>query len=630
MRRRSGAFGIIVLMPRLPPLDVVAACLALAAGQLYAALRFLGRAKGRAEGPLPDAWPPVSVIIPCAGGSEGLEENVRALIEQDYPGDAEFLFVCPSKQDPAYLKLSALISWRRDGKCGLLASNLTPSRCSGKAADLLFALGRARSASEVLVFADSDLRVRPAWLKGLVGALADPAVQVATSMMLYLPMKGGSFASLLRSAWMANGIPYLAWLGVPCGQSLAMRRRDFESMGVAELWGKSFLEDLALYAARMRGRRTAFVCGAMSSSEEDCTLRGLLSLTGKWMFGFRVYAPRIWLLAALTTFSKLWLYAWAWRWSSPETALFLAGTDILLLRLLSRAYALCLEGAAPPWSAALCAPLLPAAYAADMLASLFKREVRWGSYSYRIEGPGRVKAFPSPLPPALRDNERLVSWVCGTTGEERGRAEEYLRAEQAWPGSLIGRERGALAAGKTSKEGLLELRRESAARLYQGLVSAGSRREAAQRSRVMNEAWPGEPPLKVLCHGDGPGFRSLCLSKLGHEVWYLELSRPCMRFASRLFRECGADVRVLSEASLIPQASFDWVLYLDPPELAPDAEAEIERLRACLKPEGKLMILSRLCPVPAAALTLAAKAANLALLRLAGVSLLADPDTRPF
>ncbi len=112
--------------------------------------------------------------------------------------------------------------------------------------------------------------------------------------------------------------------------------------------------DLALFAAH-GGARTAFVCQAMSSSEEDCGLRGLLSLTGKWMFGFRVYAPWVWSLAALATFAKLWLYAWAWRWSSPGTALFLAAADVLTLRVLSGAYALCLEEDALPWSAALCA-----------------------------------------------------------------------------------------------------------------------------------------------------------------------------------------------------------------------------------------------------------------------------------
>ncbi len=612
----------------LPPWDVSAACLGLAASQLFAAVRFLRRARSQKEKPLPAAQPPVSVIVPCAGESPELEASVRALLEQEYPGEAEFLFVCPGKEDPAYLKLSSLLGWRKDGKCSLLASGLSPSRSSGKAADLLFAVGRARASSELLLFVDSDLRVRPGWLKRMAGALADPTVRVATSMMLYRPVKGGAFASILRSAWMANGIPYLALLGIPCGQSLAIRRKDFESMGVPELWGACFLEDLALYAAH-GGGRTAFICQAMSSSEEDCGLRGLLSLTGKWMFGFRVYAPWVWSLGALTTFAKLWLYGWSWRWASPEAALFLAAADVLTLRVLSRAYALCLEEDALPWSAALCAPLLPAVYAADFLGSLLTREWRWGPYSYRVEGPCEVAAVPSPLPSLLRDNERVIGWVCETGALERARVLESLRSEELHPGRLVARETAALALAGGGKEGFLRLRREDPALLYQGLVEARSRRGVALRTRLMRSELGKEPPLKVLCHGEGPGFLSLCLSRLGHEVWYLELSRPCLRFASRLFREHGADVRILSEASSLAPSSFDAVLYLDSPELTPEREEELARLRACLKPEGRLMDIARLFPPGGAALRLACAAANIALLPL-GFSPLADPDTRVF
>ncbi|MEK7743728.1 MAG: glycosyltransferase family 2 protein, partial [Elusimicrobiota bacterium] len=195
----------------LPPWDVSAACLGLAASQLFAAVRFLRRARSQKEKPLPAAQPPVSVIIPCAGESPELEASVRALLEQEYPGEAEFLFVCPGKDDPSFLKLSSLLGWRKDGKCSLLASGLAPSRSSGKAADLLFAAGRARSSSELLLFVDSDLRVRPGWQ---VLRVAVPAIGRGTMKLdvaLSIPEHG---LSEQRSAYTdVEGPPQVLFVG---------------------------------------------------------------------------------------------------------------------------------------------------------------------------------------------------------------------------------------------------------------------------------------------------------------------------------------------------------------------------------------------------------------------------------
>ena len=60
-------------------------------------LRFF---KSELAKPKPDFTPFVTVIAPCRGLDTGLEDNLRALLEQDYP-DYEIIFVVDDKNDAA-------------------------------------------------------------------------------------------------------------------------------------------------------------------------------------------------------------------------------------------------------------------------------------------------------------------------------------------------------------------------------------------------------------------------------------------------------------------------------------------------------------------------------------------------
>src|SRR5258705_10986595 len=61
-----------------------------------------------------DFTPFTSVIAPCRGLDEGLEENLAALFEQDYP-EYEVIFVVDDEADPAVEVIQALFI-RRDAE----------------------------------------------------------------------------------------------------------------------------------------------------------------------------------------------------------------------------------------------------------------------------------------------------------------------------------------------------------------------------------------------------------------------------------------------------------------------------------------------------------------------------------
>ena len=67
--------------------------------------RFLKFVRKRLSEVLPNYTPRVSLLVPCKGLGEGFEDwgvegNLRALLEQDYP-DYEVLFILAEASDPA-------------------------------------------------------------------------------------------------------------------------------------------------------------------------------------------------------------------------------------------------------------------------------------------------------------------------------------------------------------------------------------------------------------------------------------------------------------------------------------------------------------------------------------------------
>ena len=377
-------------------------CLGIGLIQACAAVRFL-RGLGR-EAASPSArWPAVCVIVPCKGAAPDLAENLRALLRQSYPGAAEYVFVVPRADDPAHEALRPLVSGFQ-GRARVLVSGAAPRRCSEKCLNLLAGVAAAGPDCEVLLFADSDMRVRPDWMRRMVAPLSDPAAGVCTSAMLYIP-EGFELSSWLRLAWMGWAIPWLEPMGCVTGQSLAVRREDFDALGVREAWGTTVSEDLTLAAlCRKAGRRVLFVAGAMPVSRGPGGLRATLGLFNRWMTLLRVYDRRIWLAGLLLTALKWAAVARALQAPAARPLLaLLAAADMAYLGAvlgglrrhvpeLFRDGPACLRRA--PSLAAVAAPALWVVHAVNYAYSLVAPGIGWGGYTYELRGPAQVRAVP--------------------------------------------------------------------------------------------------------------------------------------------------------------------------------------------------------------------------------------------
>ncbi len=242
--------------------------------------------------------PAVLLVVPCCGEEVGLEENLEALLSQDYPGFS-VRFVVEEASDGASRVIELSLS-RHPGRGDLVLAGPAAGR-SQKVHNLLAALENPPPV-EILAFADSDGRPERDWLKLLVAPLERAEVGVASSYRFYLP-EPATFATLLRSAWNASALTVLgdhnhnfAW-----GGAMAIRKDVFERIGVAEAWWGALSDDYAMTHAVRRARlKVEFVPSCLVGSHGNVGLRELLSWCARQLAITRVYWPALFRVAAAT------------------------------------------------------------------------------------------------------------------------------------------------------------------------------------------------------------------------------------------------------------------------------------------------------------------------------------------
>lgn len=117
-------------------------------------------------------WPPVTILKPICGLEKNLRTNLRTTCEQDYP----VFQVVLSVQEPTDPAIPLLYDIQREfgRKRVTVAIENCQVGANGKINNLIGGLKHARH--DLLVISDSDVQLRPDYLKTIVGPLANPEV----------------------------------------------------------------------------------------------------------------------------------------------------------------------------------------------------------------------------------------------------------------------------------------------------------------------------------------------------------------------------------------------------------------------------------------------------------------------
>ena len=375
--------------------------------------RYLDRELSRTP---PDWMPPASVIVPCKGGDFELQENVEAILDQEFE-DYEVIFVTATESDPSLAVLSGAARKFPGRRIKFVVSGFS-NRCGEKVHNLLRALDRVDSGSQVLVFADSDGRPHRHWLRDLLSPLRDPEIGASTGYRWFFP-RSGNLASLLRATWNGSVATLLgehrhnfAW-----GGSMAIRRSTFAAVDVPAYWEHSVSDDYSLAeAVRAAGLRIHYQPRSLVASHGDCNWRELLEWSTRQVIITKVYSRGLWRMALLSE----WPFVLFWWWAVGEllaSALgvggairigWLQGAPLLLLlgaawllgavRGLFRWKMICRIRPEQRerlkrdfWGYLLLGPLAATLTAFNLLVSLFTSTIVWRRVRYRLVSSREVR-----------------------------------------------------------------------------------------------------------------------------------------------------------------------------------------------------------------------------------------------
>ena len=362
--------------------------------------------------PSSDYTPPVVLILPCRGVDPGLDDNLTAYFQLDYP-DFRILLVTGGQLDFCVPVLEKVRAAHHGVDSSILFSGKTRRR-SQKVHNLLHAVEKMRDQDQVLAFGDSDIRPSKLWLRRLVAPLEDPKAGLVTGFRWYLPQRG-NFASVLRSVWNAGIVSLMreddclfAW-----GGAMAVRRDIFNVCRVSEYWMNALSDDYAISRAiHDRSLTIRFEPHCLSFSHEDCELKELLDWTDRQLLITRIYQPRLWkraflsqMLYSLTLWaglvavlSNLWRYGSIFDavtaalggmavvvyllgcvkgWIRVQALSMLFPQHESVLRKHVRAYVL--------WG-----PLASLLSLLGLVRSSFKRDIEWRGIRYRMLSPEKT------------------------------------------------------------------------------------------------------------------------------------------------------------------------------------------------------------------------------------------------
>jgi ceramide glucosyltransferase len=337
--------------------------------------------------PIASSLPSVTVLKPLCGAHPALFESLRSFCAQDYP-EFQVLFGVRDPADPAIDVVQRLMDRHRARNLKLVVNDREVS-VNPKVSNLIGLYANAEH--DVLVIADSDIRVGPDYLRTVVAPLAEPGVGLVTCLYRAggTGRGWGAFARLFINDWFFPSalISATARLRHAFGATLVVRRESLEAMGGFEAVGAYLADDYMLgQRIAARGERVVLSPYIVETRVVDRSLSALFFHELRWSRTMRAVRPVGYFLAAVTygfVWSALALIAGVGSWPAIAVAAAHVGVRLAVHREAHRGLK------APParfW-------LLPARDALSMVlwaAAFTGRTVHWGGRRFLVDLLGRL------------------------------------------------------------------------------------------------------------------------------------------------------------------------------------------------------------------------------------------------
>jgi ceramide glucosyltransferase len=334
--------------------------------------------------------PPVSILKPIRGLDRDSYENLASFCRQDYP-DYEIVF-CIDPEDASVRRVLDRLARDFPRHAIRVLEGSGRVAANDKVAKLARMVEEARH--EVVVISDSDVRVRPDYLRAVTAPLLDPSVGAVTCF--YVPTEVKTFADRLQSAgmvadfyagvltaWQLDGVKFAL------GPTIATTRTRLSEFG-----GYPAIENLPaddLLVGRLiagKGHEVVLSSYVIQTVSDYGSLRDLLHKRLRWIVVMRHMRPWGHLGLAFTQGLPWTLAAMAacpsWGMARAVLGIYVAFRAVVMLAIGSG-----ILDQPVRWDEFALIPLWDALAFVIWLASFTRKSIRWRGADYSIEG-GRL------------------------------------------------------------------------------------------------------------------------------------------------------------------------------------------------------------------------------------------------
>jgi len=287
------------------------ACIVLAAVPGYLRERRVALAQLQAR---PGFAPPVTLLKPVHGAEPGLEAHLATFFEQDYP-EYEILFCARSAQD-AGLETARRVAARYPNiPAKFFSTGGQPDYINAKVASL--ERMEAEAAHSIFVISDSDVRVRPDYLRAVVLPFADERVGAMCCPYRGVAAEGGLWARLEAvgmSVEMTSGVlaaRAMEGMKFVLGPTMAFRRDVIKQMGGFKVTAEYCADDFILGNETWKlGKTVVLSHHAVDHIVINSNMIPSLKHQARWMRSTRFSRPAGHFGTALTFGVPFGLLAW--------------------------------------------------------------------------------------------------------------------------------------------------------------------------------------------------------------------------------------------------------------------------------------------------------------------------------
>ena len=337
------------------------------------------------KAPDPDFHPSVSNLKPIRGLDPEAYENLSSFCRQDYP-DYEIVFCIDSDDEAVIFVIDRL-------KVDFPKSRIRVLHGSGRVAtnDKVAKLARLvdEAAHEVVVISDSDVRVRPDYLRQVTAPLRDPKIGAVTCF--YTPTAINTFTDHLQTAGMTSDFyagVLVAWqldgIKFALGTTIATTRAKLAGFGGYASIENQPADDLLVgRLIAEQGYEVVLLPYVIETVPDYHSMRALILKRLRWLVVMRHVRPSGH-LGLLLTQGLPWSIAAVLVHPSAAVALAYLGTYCCLR--VAMTWMIGIHGLKQPrfWKQMPLIPMWDALAFLIWLASFLRKSIRWRGADYYI------------------------------------------------------------------------------------------------------------------------------------------------------------------------------------------------------------------------------------------------------